>query len=156
MRIPKNVDVSTKTRVPDMVVTRSVERQTPEGPSFSSVLKKGAKVLAKVAGSAIRHLPGGEIVSAAVTEGVNSVADSQSSGVETGVMESGSEGGGNLNFNENSQADLWKLTKESQKFNLFYLQLQEELSKENRRFTALSNVLKARHKKKKNAINNIR
>ena len=40
--------------------------------------------------------------------------------------------------------------------NLMYLQLQEQMSAENRRYTALSNVMKARHETAKASINNIR
>jgi hypothetical protein len=43
-----------------------------------------------------------------------------------------------------------------QEFNLYYLQLQEQLSSENRAFSAMSNVLKTRHDTVKNAIGNIR
>ena len=39
---------------------------------------------------------------------------------------------------------------------MHYLQLQEQISAENRRYTALSNVLKTRHETAKSAINNIR
>jgi hypothetical protein len=39
---------------------------------------------------------------------------------------------------------------------LRFLQLQEQISAENRRFSALSNVLKARHDTAKSAINNIK
>jgi hypothetical protein len=45
---------------------------------------------------------------------------------------------------------------QSQEFNLYYLQLQEQLSAENRTFSAMSNVLKTRHDTVKNAIGNIR
>jgi hypothetical protein len=45
---------------------------------------------------------------------------------------------------------------QSQEFNLYYLQLQEQLSAENRAFSAMSNVLKTRHDTVKNAIGNIR
>jgi hypothetical protein len=45
---------------------------------------------------------------------------------------------------------------QSQEFNLYYLQLQEQLSAENRSFSAMSNVLKTRHDTVKNAIGNIR
>jgi hypothetical protein len=45
---------------------------------------------------------------------------------------------------------------QSQEFNLYYLQLQEQLSAENRAFSAVSNVLKTRHDTVKNAIGNIR
>ena len=45
---------------------------------------------------------------------------------------------------------------QSQDFNLYYLQLQEQLSAENRAYSAMSNVLKTRHDTVKNAIGNIR
>jgi hypothetical protein len=40
--------------------------------------------------------------------------------------------------------------------NLYYLELQERISDENRSYSALSNVLKARHETVKNVIGNIR
>ena len=40
--------------------------------------------------------------------------------------------------------------------NLYFLQLQEQMAAENRQYSALSNVLKARHETVKNAIGNIR
>jgi len=40
--------------------------------------------------------------------------------------------------------------------NLYYLRLQQQISAESREYTALSNVLKARHDTVKNAIGNIR
>ena len=44
----------------------------------------------------------------------------------------------------------------SQSFNLQYLQLQQQMQDENRRFTLLSNVMKTKHDTAKNAIGNIR
>ena len=44
----------------------------------------------------------------------------------------------------------------TQKFNLYYLELQERVAAEQRRYTALSNVLRAQHETAKNAIGNIR
>lgn len=41
-------------------------------------------------------------------------------------------------------------------FNLQYLQLQQKMQDENRKFTALSNVMKTKHDTAKNAINNVR
>ena len=40
--------------------------------------------------------------------------------------------------------------------NLYYLKLQEQISAESRGYSAVSNVLKARHDTMKNAIGNIR
>lgn len=48
------------------------------------------------------------------------------------------------------------MQRESQAFNLEYMALQESAQAENRRFTALSNLMKARHDTAKAAISNIR
>lgn len=44
----------------------------------------------------------------------------------------------------------------SHSFNLQYLQLQNEITEENRQFTMISNIMKDRHDAAKNAIDNIR
>lgn len=41
-------------------------------------------------------------------------------------------------------------------FNLQYLQLQQKMQADNRRFTLMSNIMKTKHDTAKNAINNIR
>ncbi|NVJ17106.1 hypothetical protein HV826_23520, partial [Myxococcus sp. AM010] len=48
------------------------------------------------------------------------------------------------------------LAAEGQKFNMAYLQLQNEMQKESREHTAVSNIMKVRHDSAKAAINNIR
>lgn len=50
----------------------------------------------------------------------------------------------------------WEMQRESQTFNMEYLALQESMQSENRRFTTLSNLMKARHDTAKSAISNIR
>ena len=45
---------------------------------------------------------------------------------------------------------------EGQKFNMAYLQLQNEMQKESREHNAISNIMKVRHDSAKAAINNIR
>jgi hypothetical protein len=45
---------------------------------------------------------------------------------------------------------------QSQSFNLQYLQLQNNISQENRQFTMVSNIMKVKHDTAKNSINNIR
>ena len=45
---------------------------------------------------------------------------------------------------------------QSQDLNMYYLQVQEAVSQENRQYSALSNVLKAKHDTVKTAIGNIR
>ncbi len=44
----------------------------------------------------------------------------------------------------------------NQSFNLQYLQLQQKMQGDNRKFTTLSNVMKTKHDTAKNAINNVR
>lgn len=60
----------------------------------------------------------------------------------------------------NSEAQLMAATQQMQEtqmsFNLQYLQLQNQMQNENRQYTAVSNILKAKHDTVKNSINNIR
>ena len=44
----------------------------------------------------------------------------------------------------------------NQSFNLQYLQLQQKMQADNRKFTLLSNIMKTKHDTAKNAINNVR
>jgi hypothetical protein len=48
------------------------------------------------------------------------------------------------------------MNRESQQFNMQMLALQEEVQTENRRFTTLSNVVRARHDTAKAAVSNVR
>ncbi|HVZ72851.1 MAG TPA: hypothetical protein VHJ20_10795 [Polyangia bacterium] len=53
-------------------------------------------------------------------------------------------------------AQMQAMQRESQAFNLQLLSLQEDVQQENRRFTTLSNVLRAKHDTAKAAVSNIR
>jgi hypothetical protein len=53
-------------------------------------------------------------------------------------------------------ATMQAMQRESQVFNMQLLELQEEVQQENRRFTTLSNVLRAKHDTAKAAVSNIR
>jgi hypothetical protein len=53
-------------------------------------------------------------------------------------------------------ATMQAMQRESQAFNLQLLNLQEEVQQENRRFSTLSNVLRAKHDTAKAAVSNIR
>ena len=44
----------------------------------------------------------------------------------------------------------------SQSFNVQYLALQQDMQRENRQFTMVSNIMKTKHDTAKNAINNVR
>ncbi|MBI5502746.1 MAG: hypothetical protein HY907_21050 [Deltaproteobacteria bacterium] len=138
-------------------VTEPRETPPPPGRRFAEALATGVETLAGSAGEVVAAaLPGGGIGAAAAREmspggaaggaGLGSGERPEGPGGESGT---GEGGGGGID-------DYWKLQQESQDFNLQFLQLQEGLSQENRRFTAVSNVLKARHDTVKNVIQNIR
>jgi hypothetical protein len=57
---------------------------------------------------------------------------------------------------EGAGGSVENMLQSSAEMNLYYLQLQEAMSSENRVYSAQSNVLKARHDTVKNAIGNIR
>lgn len=145
-------------------------RATPKGPTFKSVLAQ-AKPLLKGAEAAASVLPGGPLLAAAVkgaptsapmsgaaptggkpvASGVPMVPNATTGGVVPSVGAAGAAGAGTA-----EGGGVEAMLAESQAFNLYYLQLQEEVSAENRSYTTLSNVLKARHDTVKNAIGNIR
>ena len=77
--------------------------------------------------------------------GASAIAGGSPAGQVPGVDPAAGEGDGIQSVLENSQA-----------FNMYYLELQEQISSENRQYSAMSNVLKARHDTVKNAIGNIR
>jgi hypothetical protein len=59
-----------------------------------------------------------------------------------------------------NQANILQTTKDFQEmqmsFSIQYLQLQQKMQNENRRFTLISNIMKTKHDTAKNSINNIR
>ena len=66
----------------------------------------------------------------------------------------------NASSGGNSAAQLMAATQQMQEtqmsFNLQYLQLQDQMQRENQQYTAVSNLLKTKHDTVKNAIHNIR
>ena len=150
----------------DVVSTDSAPRVTPpSGVPFKDMVTRGAGVILRGAEAAVSSLPGAPIVAAAVrpgggsgpvsaTGGATGLAASRSTAIGSGTAEgptgtAGAAGSGEAPSVENALA-------QSQEFNLYYLQLQEQLAAENRSYSAMSNVLKARHDTIKNAIGNIR
>jgi hypothetical protein len=96
------------------------------------VLMSGAQIVTRVLG-----VPG---LAAAVQPGLGAAsgatAPTVAAGGELGTMQA--------------------MQRESQAFNLQLLELQEQVQQENRRFTTLSNVLRAKHDTAKAAVSNIR
>jgi hypothetical protein len=122
--------------------TRTRTTAPPNRTSFGAVLRSGADVI--LSGVEIgATVMAGPLVGAAVR------------GARVGL---GGAGAGPLgDGGEQSTIDQMRaLQEQSQSFNLQYLALQEEVQQENRRFTTLSNVLKAKHETAKSAIGNVR
>jgi hypothetical protein len=160
----------------DVVATDSATRVTPSsGIPFQDILAGGAGALLRGAQAAITALPGAPIVAAAVRPGGGTTAvPAPSLGIGTsasagGVPLAGLPGtsapaisgtaespAASTTAGTSETASLDAALAQSQQFNLYYLQLQEQLSAENRAYSAMSNVLKARHDTVKNAIGNIR
>jgi hypothetical protein len=163
-------------------IDQSRVRQTPR-TDFGSVMATGVKKATNVAMSAgaiaAPFVPGGAILSAAIT-GVGtlkSAAGSMSaaggsnattligssgapiSGGATSAMGSsgtgaiGSTGGATSSDPMVAQRQMMEM---SQQFNMQYLMLQQEMQSDNRRFSTLSNVMKTKHDTAKNSISNMR
>jgi hypothetical protein len=148
-------------------------RATPKGPGFGAVLATARPIL-KGAEAVATVLPGGPLVAAAIKapSTMSGPAYGGVGGVKTGGVAitprlpiggtpSGAPAPGGAPDPTGAgatgeQPNMEGVLAESQAFNLYYLQLQEQISAENRSYTTMSNVLKARHDTVKNAIGNIR
>lgn len=152
-------------------------RATPKGPSFGAVLA-GARPILKGAEAVASVLPGGPLVAAAVKApqvmsgpgmpgaarpglggGVSLAPRVPIGGIAEGPIPGSpavGPAGSPTGAAAGEGAGIESVLADSQAFNLYYLQLQEEISAENRQYSAMSNVLKARHDTVKNAIGNIR
>lgn len=105
---------------------------------FMSGVADGA--LAGVAAVA-PFVPGGELVKMAAN-GLRGISDSAPAGL-------GGAKGEKLD-------QMWEMQEQNQMFNLQYMHLQQELQSDNRHFSTMTNLLKARHDTAKSAINNMR
>jgi hypothetical protein len=139
----------------------------PPGQPFKAVMNAGANVILSGAEQAVTRLPGGPILAAALrptpspgdlgppqtSAGAGSVGSLTPEGsagaagplAAPGVPGAGAENGG-------VEAAL----NQSANQNLYFIEIQERISAESRSYSAISNVLKARHDTVKNAIGNIR
>lgn len=141
---------------PTYVAASATAARTTAPPArpFQQLMRTSSAAVIQGAEAAAIRLPGGPILAAALrspntvptysaaspegsasaltgTSGVEPRAPGASSGVENVLSEGADQ-------------------------NLYFLELQERISQENRTYSALSNVLKARHETVKNAISNIR
>jgi len=154
-------------RIASMSVTPTLPRQTPKN-EFGEVLARTAQEVVKTGVGIIGGMiPGGPVMSAAVSS-ISSVVSSvpstsasitpvPSAGGVVGTNGPGATGG------TTGRGDAWDMleaqrlmAQEGQKFNVAYLQLQNEMQRESREHNAISNIMKVRHDSAKAAINNIR
>ncbi len=155
-------------RIASLSITPTLQRQTPQN-EFGAVLARTAQEVVKTgAGLVGGMLPGGPVMSAAVSSirsVVSTVPSTNTSitpvpgggGAVGGTSGPGATGG------TAGRGEAWDMLEaqrlmaaEGQKFNVAYLQLQNEMQKESREHNAVSNIMKVRHDSAKAAINNIR
>jgi hypothetical protein len=137
------------------VAPTSVSRSMPG--RFEQTLRGAAAGLVRSVADTVElaapYVPAGTVVSAAVRTGANAIA-----GAVTGTAPGTGTGAAAL-AGSSGEDDLLSATRalqqQSQTFNLQYLQLQEDMQRENREFTALSNVMKVKHESARAAIQNI-
>lgn len=139
----------------DVASTPTAARVTaPPARPFKQVLDAGAGAVVHGAEAAVQRLPGGPMLAAAVRPvpggHVPAGATPEGSGGTAGTP------GGSGGVGSTGEPSMEQVLSENADKNLYYLQLQERISAESRAYTALSNVLKARHDTIKNAIGNIR
>ena len=164
-------------------IDNSRSRQTSRtsfGDVLSTGLSKSANTVMSAGNMAAPFIPGGAVLSAAIT-GLGSLKSAQSSGSaapsSTGLSASSGaavgggtaiQGGGSSTMDSvaslaasgDSSAVMMQATREmqemNQQFNLQYLNLQQDMQQENRKFTAISNVMKTKHDTAKSMIQNVR
>ncbi|MBN1773468.1 MAG: hypothetical protein JXB32_19555 [Deltaproteobacteria bacterium] len=143
-------------------VTQPRQTPPPAERRFAAALADGIGAVVGGAGElAAAALPGGAILAAAtreLTSQTQVAVDAAAGDPGTGQSPEGPGSSGSVGTSAGGSTvdEYWRLQQQSQDFNLQFLQLQEGLSHENRRFSTLSNVLKARHDTSKAVIQNIR
>jgi len=150
--------------------TATAPRVTPEpARPFQQVMNASSAAIVSGAEAAVTHLPGGGILAAAMRPGGSGYAAPLSgnsygppaalnraegpTGTATSALGSSGALGPNGSLGDPS---IEQVMSQDADQNLYYLKLQEQISAESRGYSAVSNVLKARHDTMKNAIGNLR
>jgi hypothetical protein len=146
-------------RIEAIHVAPTTERKAEPG-RFENALRAAASGLARGVASTVElaapYVPAGTVLSAAVRSAARAPATA------VGVSAASAEGGGATaatGGGATSEGDILEATRalqqEGRTANLQYLQLQENMQRESREFTALSNVMRVKHDSAKSAIGNI-
>jgi hypothetical protein len=117
---------------------------------FQSVMSASANAVVGGAEAAVAQLPGGPILAASFRSGPTTRAPGETPTGSAGSPSGASPGEGT------AEGGIEQALADSADQNLYFLQLQEQMAAENRHYSTLSNVLRARHETVKNAIGNIR
>lgn len=145
--------------LPSSTVTTSasaVRVTAAPGQPFKAMMSAGASAILNGAEQAVTRLPGGPILAAALRPSPGDVGPIRgAAGVSVtpeGASSPSGAGGAAAGADGNIEAAL----SQSANQNLYFIEIQERISAESRSYSAVSNVLKARHDTVKNAIGNIR
>jgi hypothetical protein len=142
---------------PPAVIAQPTASRTTAQPTrpFQAMMQAGASAVVSGAESAVRRLPGGSVLAAALrptgtTLNHHGGAATTPEGYPTpGSATPGAPGTG-------GDPSVEGMLDQNADRNLYYIALQERISAENRLYTAFSNVLRVRHETMKNAIGNFR
>ncbi len=119
----------------------------PEGSAFRDALRGTAAAAISGAQAAAQRFPGGPLVAATLSASVSPQGTLPGAPLGAPLGAAGAPPvAGELQTTLDRQADNA----------LHYLQLQQQVQDENRNYTTLSNVMKARHDTVKSAIGNLR
>jgi hypothetical protein len=110
------------------------------GEGFGSVMSRVADGALTSVSRLAPIVPGGELVKIAA-DGLLQLKGSSPEGMPGGT--------------DDQMSQMFEMQKQNQAFNLQYMQLQNELQEDNRRFSTMSNLMKVRHDTAKAAINNM-
>jgi hypothetical protein len=133
-------------------VPTAARTTAPPSRPFQQLISASTNAIVQGAEQAATRLPGAPILAAAMRPAVAAPAISGVQSPEGAVSALGaSPGGGGT-----GSSAIEGVVAQGADQNLYFLELQERISQESRTYTALSNVLKARHDTVKNAIGNIR
>ena len=141
---------------PTYVAASPIAARTTTSPArpFQQLVSAGSAAVVQGAEQAATRLPGGPVL-AAVLRSPNSVPAFSPASPE-GASSALPATSGGASHAGSSSPGVENMLSQGADQNLYFLELQERISQENRTYSALSNVLKARHETVKNAISNIR
>ncbi len=142
-------------RINDALRIRTTEARTTPAPTadrFRDALAEGASQVLAGVEQAAGLVPGGSVITAAVRAGRGGGSGVGSNGAgSAGSAEAPGAGSG-----PQSAGGMQGALADSASQSMQLLELQQQIAMEQRQFTTVSNVMKARHDTAKSVINNVR